>query len=142
MKINNYELKENLYYWSKGGTWLEILPDSRVKVGISDAQLAELLKGRKPTAIVVSPKGSSVKQGGRIAMLRIGKVSLTIESPISGVVDEVNKELTVDKLLKNPYENWLAIIKPSSLDAELSNLVKGDTDEAKEWFRNKVGKLK
>jgi len=142
MKVDNYELKENLYYWKKGGTWLEILPDKRVKVGISDVQLAELLKGRRPTAIVVSPKGSSVKQGERIAMLRIGKASQSIESPISGVIDEVNKELTADKLLKNPYENWLAIVKPSNLDAELPNLVKGDTDEAKEWFKEKVRKLK
>jgi glycine cleavage system H protein len=57
-------------------------------------------------------------------------------APISGIIEQVNAEVQSKPELLNedPYnKGWLLIVKPSNLQAELSNLM--DFNKAVEWHK-------
>ncbi|MEM4856277.1 MAG: glycine cleavage system protein H, partial [Sulfolobales archaeon] len=64
-----------------------------------------------------------------------------IESPVSGEVVEVNEQLRKQAklLMSNPYDDaWVAVIKPSNLEADLANLLKGSDPSAVEWYKKEI----
>ena len=64
-----------------------------------------------------------------------------IESPVSGVIDEVNEELKERPTLINddPYgRGWIALLRPSNIDEDLKRLIKGGTQEAIEWYKSEI----
>lgn len=74
-----------------------------------------------------------VKKGGRNAYLF---------SPIDGIVEKVNPELTENSSIirKSPYgKGWFFIIKPGNIDDSLQKLYFGN--EARKWFRNEGKQL-
>ena len=48
-----------------------------------------------------------------------------VYAPVSGEVVEVNGELedSPEKINENPYDTWIAKIKPSDLEEDLKNLM-------------------
>jgi glycine cleavage system H protein len=57
-------------------------------------------------------------------------------APISGTIEQVNAEVQSkpETLNEDPYiKGWLLIVKPSNLQAELSNLM--DFNKAVEWHK-------
>jgi glycine cleavage system H lipoate-binding protein len=72
--------------------------------------------------------GAEVRQGEPLVTFRQGKRSLTLVSPLSGTLTEVNAKLSAKPALlrESPYERgWVARIKPSNLQIELHNLLRG-----------------
>ncbi|MFQ6065434.1 MAG: glycine cleavage system protein H [Candidatus Bathyarchaeia archaeon] len=135
VKVEGYELKEELYYWPKGLTWAKVESDERVRVGFTD--LAQSLAG-KIRFIRIRPKGTTVDQGKSLATLETAKWVGPVESPITGTIDEVNmmlrrKPTTVNE---DPYgEGWLAIIKPAN-PKELEKLIHGEA--IFEWYKSEI----
>ncbi|OQA22078.1 MAG: Glycine cleavage system H protein [Actinobacteria bacterium ADurb.Bin346] len=89
-------------------------------------------------------KGAKVKQGDSISSLESGKWVGKIFAPVSGEIIESNAELEDSPELMNqsPYsDGWIAKIKPSDLDAEMSNLMKVGPDFEK-FIREEMEKHK
>jgi glycine cleavage system H protein len=136
VKVEGYELLEDLYYWPAKLTWAKLEPDNRVRIGITD--LAQSLAG-KIRFIRVKPKGMKIEQGKGLATLETGKWIGPVESPVSGVIDEVNMAIRRKPTIVNedPYgEGWIAILKPTNLEADLKNLVHGEA--AVEWYKKEI----
>ncbi len=135
VKVDEYELREDLYYWPKGLTWAKVEPDGRVKVGLTD--LAQRL-ATKIRFIRTLPKGRAVDQGKMVATLETGKWVGPVESPISGTIDEVNMALRGKPTLVNddPYgEGWVALLKPTKPE-EIENLLHGEA--IFEWYKKEI----
>ncbi|MEM1982963.1 MAG: glycine cleavage system protein GcvH [Sulfolobales archaeon] len=138
VKVDEFELKEELYYWRKGHTWVKVEGPDRVRVGLDDV-------GVKAAGQIVfvrlKPKGAKVKQGEALGVLESAKWVGPIESPVSGEVVEVNDQLRKQAklLMSNPYDDgWVAVIKPSNLDADLANLIKGSDPAAVDWYKKEI----
>ena len=130
VKVGEYELKEDLYYWDggekgQGQTWAKLEPDGRIRVGMTD--LAGKIAG-KIRFMRIKPKGRTIDQGQSVATMETGKWVGPVESPISGTIDEINRALRrkPQALNEDPYgDGWVAILQPSNL-GELDDLVHGE----------------
>lgn len=69
-------------------------------------------------------KGAAVKAGGALGVVESVKAASDVFSPVSGVVADVNGDLTdaPENLNKEPYENWIAILEQVDI-AELDRLM-------------------
>ena len=113
----------DLHYY-KEHEWVKKLADGTILVGISDYAQKNLTD--------ITYVGFKVKTGGKI---EFGKIFGEIESvksvsdlfsPISGEVVEVNAHLEDEPEAVNtdPYQKgWMLKVKPSSLDAEMGQLM-------------------
>jgi glycine cleavage system H protein len=131
VKVEGYDVSEGLYY-SKDFAWVKIEND-KVRVGITDyAQkaLREIVYAELPDAEM------QVKQNEPYGTLESVKAVSDLVAPVSGVIEEVNEEVSShpENLNEDPYgKAWLLIIKPSNLQADLANLM--DFDKAVEWHK-------
>ena len=125
-------MQEGLYY-SRDHEWVK-LEGKLARVGVTDyAQhklgdvvYVELPEVGKQAKQVAAPKGKEMELG---AVESIKAVS-AVYSPLSGKVKEVNQALQDRPELINtsPYgEGWICVLEPSSLDAELKNLMDAGT---------------
>jgi glycine cleavage system H protein len=121
LKINDYEVPEGLFY-TKEHTWIKI-EDNKCRVGITDyAQKAlhEVVFVELPN---VDSKVEHMKPAGTLESV---KAVSDFFSPVSGDIIEVNTSLpdNPERVNETPYgDGWVAIIKPSNLDQELSALM-------------------
>ncbi|WP_455369419.1 glycine cleavage system protein GcvH [[Eubacterium] cellulosolvens] len=121
MKINDYEVPEGLFY-TKEHTWIKV-EDDKCRVGITDyAQKAlhEVVFVELPN---IDSKVEHMKPAGTLESV---KAVSDFFSPVSGDIVEVNTSLpdNPEHVNESPYgDGWVAIIKPSNLDQELSVLM-------------------
>ncbi|MFQ6081221.1 MAG: glycine cleavage system protein H [Candidatus Bathyarchaeia archaeon] len=133
--VGECELREELYYWQKGLTWAKVESDGKARIGFTD--LAQKLAG-KIRFIRIKPKGVTVAQGKGVATIETAKWVGPVESPVTGVVEEVNMALRRKPSLLNesPYDDgWIALVKMSKPD-EIKNLVHGEA--AVEWYKKEI----
>jgi glycine cleavage system H protein len=123
------------YCYVEDGFWASV-EGSKVRVGITDylqrtvgdAAFIELVK-----------RGSLVKRQGEIGTLETAKAAISVVSPVSGTVEEVNSALAERPELINsdPYgEGWLVIVVPENLSEELKMLM-----SAEDYFKLMLKKL-
>ncbi|AEK73734.1 glycine cleavage system protein H [Thermococcus sp. 4557] len=121
IEVGEYRVKEGLYY-TKDHEWVQVLEDGTVLVGISDYAQKEL----GDLAYVELPDvGSELSKGDVLCELESVKAVSEVYAPVSGEVAEVNEELedSPELINEDPYENWIAKLKPSNLDEELKELM-------------------
>jgi len=121
LKVNDYEVPGGLYY-TKEHEWVK-LEGNNCRIGVSDyAQ-----KSLHEVVFVDLPKvGAKITRSQSLGSVESVKAVADVFAPISGEVTEVNAKLADSPELVNqqPYgDGWIAIIKPSSLEAELKNLL-------------------
>ena len=121
MKVDEYEVPDDLYY-SKEHEWMKIEGD-KCRVGLSDyAQ-----KSLHEVVFVDLPKiGMNVSQAQIVGTVESVKAVADVFSPVSGDIVEANQNLPDRPELVNqsPYgDGWIAVVKPSNLDAEIRNLL-------------------
>ena len=137
-KVEGYSLPIDLHY-HKGHSWLRSEGEGLVKVGMDD--FAQQLVG-EITEVELPQEGEKVDSGtpGFVVKTRFGIAKL--RAPISGEVVQVNTKLAQEPSLPNsdPYgAGWVLAIKPSELDAELSQLLK--EEDARSWMGEEAEKL-
>jgi glycine cleavage system H protein len=131
VKVDGHEVPEGLYY-TKEFEWLKIEGD-KVRVGITDyaqKQLREIVYAELPAS------GGTIKQNDPYGTVESVKAVSDLVAPISGTIEQVNTEVQSKPELLNedPYnKGWLLIVKPSSLQTELPNLM--DFNKAIEWHK-------
>jgi glycine cleavage system H protein len=123
MKVEDIVLPENVYY-TKEHEWVLITETGLVRVGISDYAQKEL---HDVVFVDVPHKGIQVRQMEPLGTAESVKAVSEFFSPVSGEVVEGNEELELNPELVNqdPYgRGWIALIKPSNLEAEIKSLMK------------------
>jgi len=123
------------YYYVEDGFWVKV-EGNRARFGITDylqrtvgdAAFIELVK-----------KGTRVEKQTEIGTLETAKAAISILSPVSGTVEEVNGMLDERPELVNsdPYgEGWFVILTPNSLENDLETLMTAD-----DYFKLMLKKL-
>ncbi|MFA4639780.1 glycine cleavage system protein GcvH [Pyrococcus kukulkanii] len=121
IEVGEYKVKEGLYY-TKDHEWAKVLEDGTVLVGITDYAQKEL----GDLAYVELPEiGKEVNKGDVLCEIESVKAVSEVYAPVSGEVIEVNEELSdsPEKINEDPYEAWIAKIKPKNLEEELKELM-------------------
>ncbi len=121
IEAGEYKVKEGLYY-TKDHEWAQVLEDGTVLVGISDYAQKEL----GDLAYVELPEvGKEVNKGDVLCELESVKAVSEVYAPVGGEIVEVNEVLedSPEVLNEEPYENWIAKIKPTNLEEELEGLM-------------------
>ena len=109
--------------FSKNHTWVKV-DGNMASVGITDHAQGQL----KDIVFVELPEaGNNVKKDGKLTTLESVKSATEVVSPVSGSVEEVNKELEENPTLINekPMQAWIARIKLSE-PKELDDLISED----------------
>jgi len=131
VKIDDYELKEGLYY-SKDHLWVSV-EKSLARIGLTDYAQKSL---HEVVLVELPSVGSETKKGESFGIAESVKAVSDLIAPLSGIVKEVNEELR-DKpelLNQDPYgSGWLLALEPKKLDEELKSLMA--FEEAKEWVQ-------
>jgi len=112
-------------YFHPGHSWAMMEGSKPVTLGADD--IVQRFMARLDRVEVPEP-GTEVRQGDPLVTFHQGKRSLTLVSPLSGTLTEVNDRLSSRPVLlrESPYDKgWVARIKPSNLQIELHNLLRG-----------------
>ena len=113
-------------FYSPEGVWAipaESQGTGRVRIGLTD--YLQQLNGDVAFAHV-KPVGTKLASGDEVAELETIKANVSLFSPVSGTVVEVNSELDLSPEVINqePHgKGWLAIIEPTDWQAERTRLL-------------------
>ena len=114
------------FYYTKEHEWVHVEGD-KCRVGVTDYAQDSLHE----IVYVDLPKvGTKVAQMQSIGTVESVKAVADVYSPISGLVLEVNNELSdaPELVNKSPYEKgWITIIKPDDIKKELSSLMRPES---------------
>jgi glycine cleavage system H protein len=103
--------------------WLESQGNGRVRVGLTDY----LQQRNGDVAFAhVKPVGTTLAAGDEIAELETVKANVSLFSPVSGTVVEVNPDLELSPEIINdaPYgKGWLAVVEAADWENERTKLL-------------------
>jgi glycine cleavage system H protein len=141
VKIEGSEFPESLYY-HRDHMWVKV-EGGLVRVGYNDwAQKA----AGKLLSLKAKRAGSPVEAGKTLGSVESGKWVGSLKVPVSGELAQVNEEVLKAPSVINsdPYgKGWVAVIKPSKLEAELKTLIPGTDKAALEaWIMDEKAKNK
>ena len=125
---------------SSGHVWASVTVPGMVRLGLDD--FARKMIGRID-AVELPAKGATVKKGERLFAIRQGERVAVFFAPISGVVQEMNAELSLhlEWLASRPYEKgWICSMKPDHLADELGYLKIGEIAAA--WYQTEIARLR
>jgi glycine cleavage system H lipoate-binding protein len=114
------------YYLHRGHTWVKIEEGSTVRIGLDDFALRLL----GPLDRIEAPLlGKELEQDRGDILLGRGSNTAWVQSPVSGVVTDINSDLREKGNLANqdPYsQGWVMRLHASNLRRDLKNLMIGD----------------
>lgn len=130
MNVCGHEFPDELYYLVEPQVWARLEADGSATVGITAvgiAQAGEIYMCRP------KPVGAEVGQGRSIAVVELAKSIVSVKSPVSGTVLQVNPRLADEPELvhRSPYtDGWLVRLRPADFDADRPALVHGEAVRA------------
>jgi glycine cleavage system H protein len=110
VQIGGCAFPDDRMYDAEGFTWVKTYRDSYT-LGITQLQSFNV---GKVNSVIPKQPGIGLSAGRSVAYLESSKYSGNVRVPLSGVLLEVNKELTLNPSLVNvdPYQNgWVARLK-------------------------------
>ena len=114
------------YYLHSGHTWVKIEEGSTVRIGLDDFALRLL----GPLDRIEAPLiGKELEQNRADILLGRGSNAARVQSPVSGVVTDINPDLRDKGNLANqdPYtQGWVMRLHSNNLRRDLKNLMIGD----------------
>ncbi len=114
------------YYLHRGHTWVKIEEGSTVRIGLDDFALRLL----GPLDRIEAPLiGKELEQDRGDITLERGANTARVQSPVSGVVTDINPELRQKGNLANqdPYtQGWVIRLHSNNLRRDIKNLMIGD----------------
>jgi len=135
-RADGIELPGDLYYARRDHFWAR-LEDGRVRVGLD--MLGQESAG-PVKHIQLKPVGTVVAKGRMFGTIEAGKYVGALRAPVAGTLVEVNQKVVQTPSLVNsdPYgEGWFVVIEPTSLEADLKDLVSGE-NEVQAWLEQEV----
>lgn len=130
MNVLGFDFPDALHYHVEHQVWARLDADARVTVGIT--ALGIRLSGE---IYMCRPKGIGqvVEQGRSVAVVELAKAIVSVKSPLSGQIVEINHALAAAPELVHlePYgRGWLVRLQASAWDAEREALVHGAAVDA------------
>jgi glycine cleavage system H protein len=112
------------------GVWAKA-EGTRVRVGVSD-----YLQQRSGDVAFaeVKPMGAEVAYGDEIATIETIKVNISLRSPVTGRIVEVNPGMSTapEAINQDPYgSGWLAVVEKANWDTDKAQLLDPETFLAK-----------
>lgn len=109
-------------YYNEEGVWV-LAQGNRVRIGLSD-----FLQQRSGDVAFaeITPQGTVLAVGDEIAVIETVKVNISLSSPVSGSIVEINPlmETAPEIINQDPYgEGWLAIIGATQWESDSSRLL-------------------
>lgn len=109
-------------YYNEEGVWV-LAQGNRVRIGLSD-----FLQQRSGDVAFaeIKPQGTVLAVGDEIAVIETVKVNISLSSPVSGSIVEINPlmETAPEIINQDPYgEGWLAIIGATQWESDSSRLL-------------------
>ena len=109
-------------YYTEEGLWA-MQEANRIRIGISD-----YLQQRSGDVAFaeVKPVGSTIGSGDELVVIETIKVDISLSSPVTGLVVEVNPAMQTSPEIINqdPYGNgWLVVIEPTRVGNHLEHLL-------------------
>lgn len=127
-------------YFDKTHTWAFRKKNGNVKIGIDD--FIPHVTG-EITRVEMKNIGDKIKKGKTLlSIIRKGKL-LNIYSPVSGTINDYNKDLKSNSSLLNsdPYTNgWVYEIEPVNWGLEIQYLIMAE--QYKIWLKDEFNRLK
>ncbi len=118
-------------YFHPNHSWALVKEGKSVILGVDD--LVPRVMG-KLDRVEITPAGTTVRRGEPLVTLRSGSRTLSLGSPLSGVVEEANSGLSAQPsiLADSPLEEgWIVKLTPRDLSAEVRDLLNGS--RARQW---------
>ncbi len=138
MDIESFKVPQG-YYIHQGHAWLKIEENSEVRIGIDD--FAIRLFG--PFDSIESPLvGKEVTQGKAHVIMKRGKHTAKLLSPVSGVITAFNPNLREESVpeVKAPYsDSWIMRVHSKSLRQDMKKLMIGE--EAGNYVQKEIDLL-
>ena len=134
--FDKFELRVHKeYHYTEDGLWVKI-EATRVRVGVSDYLQRT---GGDVAFVEVVRQGSVVERQAEFGMLETAKTTVSLLSPISGTIEQLNGMLSEEpeRVNSDPYgEGWLVVFAPRNLEDDLKTLMNAD-----QYFELMVKKL-
>ena len=127
-------------YFDKTHTWVFMEKKGKVKVGIDD--FIPNVTGDYTRLILKDPGETVKRMEPLVTLIQKGK-QITINSPVSGTVREINETLVADPFMVNvsPYgEGWIYKIEPSNWFREIQFFKLGES--YRKWISDELIRLK
>jgi glycine cleavage system H protein len=109
-------------YYSSEGLWAQA-DGHRVRIGLSD-----FLQQRSGDVAFaeVNKEGTTVNVGGEIATIETIKVNISLTSPVTGKIIEVNSAMATapEAINQDPYgDGWLAVVEATGWETDRVSLL-------------------
>ena len=134
-----WDMPDDFYYHKKDHVWAK-LEDGLVRMGL-DAfgqwAAGDLAQMR------TFPVGRSIRKDHAFGNIESGKFIGPMRSPISGTIKEVNTDVVTNpaKVNEDNYGNWIVLVEPSDLEADLADLPHGE-DGIRAWMEEELNSFK
>ncbi len=128
------------YFFGKGHTWVELLPDGLTRIGLDD--FVQKVIGPVSKVSPVST-GTAVRKGDRLFTISQGGKEMSFRSPISGKIVAFNEDLNNSPgvVRKEPYKGgWITLLEPTNLAGEIKELSIGN--EAAAWLKEEIKRFR
>lgn len=135
MKIEGYEIPEDLYY-TDDHFWARVEDDGKVRVGI-DAFGGTAVGTIEFIDLPI--EDDEFEAGDAFGSMESAKWVGGLTMPVSGTVIEVNEDIEDDLglMAEDPYgDAWLILVEPSNPEEDLEKLNHGD--KLRSWFEEDI----
>lgn len=126
LTVHGCTFPDGLWYDAEHQVWARPEADGTVCVGITSMGLraaGEIYMCRPRAA------GSAVQRGRSVAVVELAKSIVSVKSPVSGIVAQVNPALATmpERVHLDPYgAGWLALLQPEDWAGESAGLLHGE----------------
>ena len=134
-----FEIPNGLYF-DKSHTWIYMEKDGQVKIGIDD--FIPKVTG-KFTRIIMKNPGDMVKRKEPVVQLIQNGKQISIYSPVSGIITDINEDLVTspDTINDSPYEDgWIYQVEPSNWLRETEFFKLGL--QYRDWIKSELTRLR
>jgi glycine cleavage system H lipoate-binding protein len=123
-------------YLSTGHTWLKMLKEGFVRIGV-DEFIQKALAGIK--FITLLTEGTRVQKGDILFSAVSGDKMVNFYAPVSGTIKKVNTAME-NRGIDDPYKNWVVSIQPENINADLKGMK--FSESATNWLAEEYARLK
>jgi len=127
MLILGFDYPDDCYFDLENDMWCRDAGDGLMQVGVS--AFGVKISGNYFYMCRPKPVGTELEQGKTMGVVELSKTVVTIKTPLSGTVVEINGELEDKPELINqdPYgAGWIAVIQASDWEQDRARLTYGE----------------
>lgn len=126
MLILGYDYPDDCHFDLENDMWCRDVGDGRMQVGVT--AFGVKISGNYFYMCRPKPVGTEVEQGKTVGVVELSKTVVTIKSPVSGVVVDINGALeeTPELIHQDPYgAGWICVVRASDWEYDSARLAHG-----------------